>query len=151
MVRMMFIVAGQEYEDVRFEQSEWPSLKAKFPFGQVPALEIDGKMYGQSMAIATYFEKDEAKKSELSKQFKETDAPRFFGFFENMLKENGTGFFVGSDITLADIAVYDALTGMMSMAMGSTENFPMLKAVVDKVGANEKLKEHMAKRPETPF
>merc|ERR1719398_53911 len=88
------------------------------------------------IAVKFYFEKDEAKKSELSKQFKETDAPRFFG---------------GSDITLADIAVYDALTGMMSMAMGLTENFPMLKAVVDKVGANEKLKEHMAKRPETPF
>ena len=40
--------------------------------------------------------------SELSKQFKETDAPRFFGFFENMLKENGTGFFVGSDVSLLE-------------------------------------------------
>merc|ERR1711962_74520 len=187
MVRMLFVVAGKEFEDVRFEQSEWPSLKEKFPYGQVPASEIDGKIYGQSMAIATYlakefgyygktnldgfvidqvlqliqdliqcgvkfyFEKDEAKKAELSKQFKETDAPRFFGFFENMLKESGAGFFVGNDITLADIAVYDVLTGMMASFMGPTEQFPMLKALGEKVGANEKLKEHMSKRPETPF
>merc|ERR1711962_852211 len=118
MVRMLFVVAGKEFEDVRFEQSEWPSLKEKFPYGQVPALEIDGKINLDGFVIDQvlqliqdliqcgvkfYFEKDEAKKAELSKQFKETDAPRFFGFFENMLKESGTGFFVGNDITLADI------------------------------------------------
>lgn len=33
------------------------------------------------------------------KHFKEVECPKYFGFFENLLKKNGTGFFVGDCVS----------------------------------------------------
>ncbi|XP_070548579.1 hematopoietic prostaglandin D synthase-like isoform X4 [Ptychodera flava] len=55
--RMIFAAAGVEYEDVRVAREQWPAEKAsgKYPFGQVPCLEIDGKfMLAQSRSIGRY-------------------------------------------------------------------------------------------------
>lgn len=57
--RMLFALAGVEFEDVRYEIEEWKKgLKEKLetPFGQLPVLEIDdGKeVYSQSHSIARY-------------------------------------------------------------------------------------------------
>ncbi|XP_057368616.1 glutathione S-transferase 1-like [Daphnia carinata] len=54
LTRLIFHYAGVAFEDVRFEKSEWPQLKASMPFGQVPVLEVDGKPLSQSYAIARY-------------------------------------------------------------------------------------------------
>ena len=32
---MLLAACGQKYEDDRIEQSDWPSIKPTFPFGQV--------------------------------------------------------------------------------------------------------------------
>ncbi|XP_006812411.1 hematopoietic prostaglandin D synthase-like [Saccoglossus kowalevskii] len=55
-IRVLFALAGVEYEDIRYTQEEWPAVKAtgKFPFGTVPCLEVDGVMLAQSNAIARY-------------------------------------------------------------------------------------------------
>ncbi len=34
-IRMLLAACGQKYEDDRIEQSDWPSIKPTFPFGQV--------------------------------------------------------------------------------------------------------------------
>jgi len=52
--RLIFAAAGQTYEDVRFAQDQWPSKKAEFDFGQLPALDVDGVKVGQSAAIANF-------------------------------------------------------------------------------------------------
>ncbi|XP_070548580.1 hematopoietic prostaglandin D synthase-like [Ptychodera flava] len=55
--RMIFAAAGVEYEDVRVATEQWPAEKAsgKYPFGQMPCLEIDGKFtLAQSRAIGRY-------------------------------------------------------------------------------------------------
>ncbi|XP_071082968.1 probable glutathione S-transferase 7 [Haliotis cracherodii] len=52
--RMLFALAGQEYEDVRIKLEDWPAEKDKYIFDKVPILEVDGKQYGQSMAIASF-------------------------------------------------------------------------------------------------
>lgn len=54
LIRYIFAVAGQEYEDIRYTQEEWQQHKADFPFGTMPVLEIDGQKIGQSAAIAHY-------------------------------------------------------------------------------------------------
>jgi len=54
--RLIFAFAGQQFEDHRIEGAEWPALKSKTPFGQLPVLCIDdGKIcLSQSKAIARY-------------------------------------------------------------------------------------------------
>lgn len=55
VIRMIFAAAEQEYEDVRFEVSEWSEYKSKSPLGHSPWLEIhDGDsvtVLGTSTAI----------------------------------------------------------------------------------------------------
>ena len=54
LVRWIFIQAGVPYEDIRFTQEEWKEFKPKTPFGAMPVLDIDGKIYGGSGPIARY-------------------------------------------------------------------------------------------------
>ncbi|KAK0060363.1 glutathione S-transferase 7 [Biomphalaria pfeifferi] len=68
------------------------------------------------------------------------------GFFESLLKENGTGFFVGNDITLADIILYDIATGFLKATFEAIYNFPLVKKLVDTVGDNERIKKYVSNR-----
>ncbi|XP_077999269.1 hematopoietic prostaglandin D synthase-like [Glandiceps talaboti] len=54
--RLLFAAAGVDYEDVRIATENWPSEKTsgKFPFGQMPILEVDGITIAQSYAIARF-------------------------------------------------------------------------------------------------
>ncbi|KAK3102006.1 hypothetical protein FSP39_008045 [Pinctada imbricata] len=57
IIRLALTVAGQEFEDYRFEFEEWPDIKKGTPCGQVPVLEVDGKQMNESIAIARYIAK----------------------------------------------------------------------------------------------
>ncbi|XP_046575252.1 glutathione S-transferase 2-like [Haliotis rubra] len=52
--RLLFALAGQEFEDIRYSQDEWKTEKSNVPFGQIPILEVDGKSYSQSSAICSF-------------------------------------------------------------------------------------------------
>lgn len=58
-IRLIFAYAGQEYEDFRFENSEWPEVKKISPLGKAPFLEVidgDEKMViGQSTTIGNFY------------------------------------------------------------------------------------------------
>ncbi|XP_022081115.1 uncharacterized protein LOC110974076 [Acanthaster planci] len=56
--RMLFVIAGQEFEDVRLQQKEWPAIKPTTPFGRLPLLEVDGKVLPESRAINYYLAKE---------------------------------------------------------------------------------------------
>jgi glutathione S-transferase len=51
-IRLCFAAAGIKYEDKRVEKADWPALKPTTPWGSMPLLEVDGKVVGQSLAIA---------------------------------------------------------------------------------------------------
>ena len=52
---------------------------------------------------------------------------RFLPGFDDLLEQSGTGFFVGSTLTHADIAVWDILDSMISWVTGATlEGWPRL-------------------------
>jgi len=54
-IRLIFKVAGVEFEDFRIERDQFtPEMKAETPFGQLPVLEVDGVKLCQSNACARY-------------------------------------------------------------------------------------------------
>ncbi|KAF2904004.1 hypothetical protein ILUMI_02175 [Ignelater luminosus] len=56
-LRFLMSYGGIEFEDYRFERENWPNLKPNMPFGQVPVLEVNGKLAHQSVAMARYLAK----------------------------------------------------------------------------------------------
>jgi len=185
--RLILAAGGIKWEDVIISQEDWKTEKAKTPFGQLPVIEIDGKRYAQSVAMATYsakiagffpednlkaleidqvvqlavdclntavqafHEKDEAKKAETLKHFNDVDAPRYFGMYEKLLKDSGTGYFVGNSLSLADFFVYDQVHTPSKWKTYKTDNFPLLQALKQKVEGQAKVKAYLATRKETEF
>ncbi|XP_022087494.1 S-crystallin 4-like [Acanthaster planci] len=53
-IRLAFVLAGVDFEEVNVEFSEWEKTRDRFPTRFVPVLEVDGKMLSQSKAILRY-------------------------------------------------------------------------------------------------
>ncbi|KAK6174985.1 hypothetical protein SNE40_013531 [Patella caerulea] len=60
LVRLVFAAAGAEYEDVGPEgdDQDWAALKPTLPTGKLPVLEIDGRMFAESVVIARYLARE---------------------------------------------------------------------------------------------
>lgn len=60
MSRLLFVYAGVDYEDVRFKDRDdfINNWQPKLPNGQAPCLEVDGKRFPQSNAIARYLARE---------------------------------------------------------------------------------------------
>ncbi|KAI8781110.1 glutathione S-transferase 4 isoform X1 [Biomphalaria glabrata] len=58
VARIILAAAGKEYEDVRFSFEEWPKFKPETPYGQAPALSVDGVVYAQSIAINEFLARE---------------------------------------------------------------------------------------------
>ncbi|KAE9353503.1 hypothetical protein PF008_g4954 [Phytophthora fragariae] len=54
LTRLIFHYGVVPFTDDRLARADFPALKPTLPFGQVPALEVNGTSYAQSMAIARY-------------------------------------------------------------------------------------------------
>jgi len=52
--RLVFALAGQEYEDVRIKREEWPALKQTLTWGQIPVLQVGDKTIAQSGTIIRF-------------------------------------------------------------------------------------------------
>lgn len=60
-IRILFALAGVEFEDIRVDPTEWVTkLKSSglSPTGQLPVLEFDGKVLTQSKVILSYVAKE---------------------------------------------------------------------------------------------
>ncbi|XP_012139900.1 glutathione S-transferase S4 [Megachile rotundata] len=58
-IRFLLSYGGVKFQDVRvpIASDEWSTLKPSTPFGQLPTLEIDGKVYSQTLPICRYLAK----------------------------------------------------------------------------------------------
>lgn len=57
VIRYLFAYGKIDYEDKRINDEDWPVVKPTIYWGQLPTLEIDGKTYHQSLAIARHLAK----------------------------------------------------------------------------------------------
>ncbi|KAI4483872.1 hypothetical protein M0802_013248 [Mischocyttarus mexicanus] len=56
-IRFLLSYGGAKFEDIRFDRQEWLKHKPNTPFGQMPILEFDGKVYSQTIPICQYLAK----------------------------------------------------------------------------------------------
>ncbi|KAH0950896.1 hypothetical protein HN011_000336 [Eciton burchellii] len=56
-IRYLLNQCNIKFEDIRINMEDWPKYKPNMPMGQMPILEIDGKVYHQSKAISRFIAK----------------------------------------------------------------------------------------------
>uniref|UniRef100_A0A182YU43 GST C-terminal domain-containing protein n=1 Tax=Biomphalaria glabrata TaxID=6526 RepID=A0A182YU43_BIOGL len=99
---------------------------------------------------AYFYEPDENKQAELIRELQEKQFPRYLGFYEKLLKDSGTSYFVGNSLTLADLIVYDAVFSFLQRAY-SIEGFPRVEALCQLVESLPNIQTYVAQREKTPF
>ena len=143
-------IEGDEYDEFK-KTGKLPNGKIA-PFKQLPVLEVDGKIFAQTGAIARYcgklsglYPKDDNYKSALIDQIIEAaqdinflvtlsgrdkdpekkkvardilatrHLPKWFQYLENLNKQNEQSiYFVGKDLTIADLAIWRLLGWLTS-------------------------------------
>ena len=53
-IRFMFFQGGVPFEDNRIKREDWEAMKPTTPMGQMPLLEVDGKIVCQTAAICRF-------------------------------------------------------------------------------------------------
>lgn len=96
--------------------------------------------------ISWKLESDATKQAEKNKNIIEETGPRFIRYFDNFLK--GKDYFVGSSLTIADMAVYDVLVTLLKKDAKCLSKYPKLEANYKRVGEHPKLKKYLEKRPD---
>ncbi|XP_046358264.2 glutathione S-transferase 1-like [Haliotis rufescens] len=113
-------------------------------------LEIDqvtGIVVDTLAALSKLLFAEESKKAEVHKQSYEETFPKYLQALEKILTENGTGFFVGKKITVADVAVFDSISERIEDSLLS--KYPKIKANLKTVAANDRIKAYIATRKQT--
>jgi len=93
-----------------------------------------------------------AEKDAKMEEFKTKTVPHWFGLFEKVLEREGTGYFVGSKATLADLQGLNLLWNFENaVAPGCLASFPLLKAHLDRMSNLPNLKRWLEIRPKSAF
>eukprot|EP00735_Rhodelphis_limneticus_P002036 TRINITY_DN12775_c0_g1::TRINITY_DN12775_c0_g1_i1::g.28637::m.28637 TRINITY_DN12775_c0_g1::TRINITY_DN12775_c0_g1_i1::g.28637 ORF type:complete len:234 (+),score=55.94,sp/P81942/GSTP1_BUFBU/36.45/2e-30,GST_C/PF00043.20/2e-12,GST_N/PF02798.15/2.7e-10,GST_C_3/PF14497.1/2.3e-07,GST_C_2/PF13410.1/0.0038 TRINITY_DN12775_c0_g1_i1:54-704(+) len=80
------------------------------------------------------------------KAFLEIGVPRWLGNFEKFLSSNndGQGFFVTENITVADIAVFALLDSCKSLVPGSVDKYPKLSAFFNRIASRPRIAAYLS-------
>lgn len=82
---------------------------------------------------------------EAADKFVDKVLPLHLGNLERQLKLSGGGYFLGGELTLADVACYDAVVNFGSSRVPSAlDAFPELKAWKGRIEDNEGIKKYLA-------
>ena len=188
VTRLSLYIGDIPFEDYRIEGSDYDKFKKtgelpnkKFaPFKQLPVLDVDGKIFAQTGAIARFcgkisgmYPKNDDYKAALIDQIIEgaqdinylvtlsgrdkdperkkiardilatKHLPKWFQFLENLLKKNTKSiYFVGNDLTIADLAIWRLLGWLKS---GMLDGVP--KTILDDYENLNKLREEIYQNP----
>ncbi|EEC11586.1 glutathione S-transferase, putative [Ixodes scapularis] len=107
------------------------------PFGSLPVLYLDGEMLGSDYAICVFIAREHAK--DLREK-----VPRYLRYFEKLLKQNNTDYFVGDQLTWADLAVTFSCQQLLQRFQGALDRHSQLKAHYERVTALPRVKAFLA-------
>ncbi|CAA93088.2 Glutathione S-transferase 3 [Caenorhabditis elegans] len=75
----------------------------------------------------------------------------YTAYLKAILEKSSSGYLVGNELTWADLVIADNLTTLINAELLDIENDKLLKEFREKIIETPKLKEWLAKRPETRF
>jgi len=130
------------------------SLCGKTNLERTRVLEVMGLCIDVVGQMANYFfAPDEATKKELGEKLQGEAIPRFFGYFVRLLRENAPhGVFVGRELTLADIYLFDVVDSLKQhLKWDACAHYEEVKAMVTRLVTNPRLKKYLENRKETAF
>jgi glutathione S-transferase len=106
-----------------------------------------------SIFVKGYMEKDETKKQELMKKFFDEELPKHLQNLDVLAKlyGNGGSFFVGNNLTWADLFFYGVLENFLAINADCLNNNPWLKQNYAEVGKQPRIAEYLKNRPTTPY
>ena len=188
VTRLSLYIGDIPFEDYRIEGNDYDKFKKTgklpnkkiAPFKQLPVLDVDGKIFAQTGAIARFcgklsglYPKNDDYKAALIDQIIEgaqdinylvtlsgrdkdlerkkiardilatRHLPKWFLFLEDLLKQNTESiYFVGSDLTIADLAIWRLLGWLKS---GMLDGVPT--TILDNYENLNKLREQIYKNP----
>ena len=188
VTRLSLYIGNIPFEDYRIEGDDYDKFKQTgelpnkkiAPFKQLPVLDVDGKIFAQTGAIARFCgklsglypknddynaalidqiiegaqdinylvtlsgrDKDNERKKIARNILATRHLPKWFQFLENLLKQNTKSiYFVDSDLTIADLAIWRLLGWLKS---GMLDGVPT--TILDEYDHLNKLREEIYKNP----
>lgn len=99
-----------------------------------------------------WYENEPDKKEEMKKTYFDETMPKLLGYFEKMLMSNGggDGFFVGNELTYADLAFYHYLDYPQFFGVSTEQvlaNFPKMSALKQRIAEIPRIAQWLQDRP----
>jgi len=98
------------------------------------------------ISMSLYYDDQKAEAARAAKDFRGSRIPRFFGYFNEILKKNkaGSDWLYGSSLTYADLVVFEAVGGVLfgfpKAAQKALNVTPLLKAHHERVKSRPRIK-----------
>jgi glutathione S-transferase len=107
------------------------------------------------VGVGLYYEDQKQEAQRRTAEFLKERAPKFLGYFEDVLKRNKTGFLVGRSLTYADLSLFQVIEGLryaFPRAMQRLEKkHPRVIALHDRVMLRPRIKAYLASERRIPF
>jgi glutathione S-transferase len=102
-----------------------------------------------------YYEEQKPAAKRRTADFWRYRMPKFFGYFERVLKNNGGKFMVGGRLSYVDLSMFQVVEGLRYAFPKRMKRFekrmPLLVALHDRVAARPRLKAYLASERRIPF
>ena len=126
------------------------------------ALDLNNEAHDthHPVAVSDYYENQKEESLKKAKEFRENRIPKFFGFFERVLKGNqdkGKGkYLVGDSLSLADLTLWHVLSGLefafpQELKARKGEYELLFGTFHESVKEQSRLKEYLASDRRKPF
>uniref|UniRef100_A0A914E4Y4 glutathione transferase n=1 Tax=Acrobeloides nanus TaxID=290746 RepID=A0A914E4Y4_9BILA len=159
MTRLILHYSGQQFEDHRISQEEWPTYKSNlagkddWESAQLDSIADFQKDFanqiGPYFRVAAGFAQGD--KDKLYNEVYLPAAEKHFPVLEKLLKESGSGFFGKSGLSWVDFYIAEAVTTHKGLVPEFLKKHPDILAHVDRVHNLPQLKDYIKTRKQSPF
>lgn len=104
---------------------------------------------------ALYYDEQKTEAKRYSESFREARAPKYFRYFERIVKQSGGPYLLGRKLTYADLSLFQIVDGLRmafpQLARRLEKDQPLLSALHDRVAQRERIAAYLASQRRIPF